>query len=128
MQREGPPSLRILLVEDEESLREAFAAVLREDGHDLVEAATVERAREALAAHPVDVVILDLHVSSGTTEALLADVSRATATVLTSADVSPFSTSLAARYGVALLRKPFDLDELVPAVLRAHHERSSRAE
>lgn len=126
MQPGGPLTLRILLVEDEFDLREAMSEILREAGHHLVEVDTVERARSSLAETHVDVLVLDLVVRDGTSEEFLADIARTTPTVLTSADVAR-SRALAAKYEVPLLLKPFDLDELIPAVLRAHDERRSRS-
>jgi DNA-binding NtrC family response regulator len=123
MQREGRSALRILVVDDEAALREAVVEALREGGHEPIEASSIARARELLELHAVDVIVLDLVMRGATSEELLADVSSTMTTVLTSADVTARSTEIAARYAVPLLHKPFDLDDVLPMVLRAHQAR-----
>ncbi len=114
--------LKILLVEDEPDLREAIGESLREAGHFLVDVADVEHARQVLATHAIDVVVLDLILREGTSEVLLAEIAPTVATVLTTADVTLRARETAARYSVPVLFKPFDLDELLP-LLQAAHER-----
>lgn len=53
---------RILIAEDEETLRHAMEAILRKDGYDTVSAPDAERAIEILQRSPVDLVITDLHL------------------------------------------------------------------
>jgi DNA-binding NtrC family response regulator len=123
LQREGRAVLKILVIDNEEALREAISEALREGGHHPLEAHSIEQARELLARHAIDAIVLDLVMRDATSEELLADVSSKIATVLTSADVTARSAALAAKYAVPLLRKPFDLDDVLPTVLRAHEAR-----
>ena len=51
---------RILTVEDDERIRQAVALALEEEGWDVVEAATGERALETFVAAPADVVLIDI--------------------------------------------------------------------
>jgi len=51
---------RILLVEDDASIREMFSCVLRDAGMDVVEAADGLSALEAMADLPLDLVITDI--------------------------------------------------------------------
>lgn len=127
MPPESPPSLTILLVEDEPDLREAVGEALRDAGHRPVGVDTVERAHEVLAGFAVDVVMLDLFMNDGTSEPLLVQLAGRVTTLLTSADATERSRAIAAKYGVPLLLKPFDLDALLPALLHAHEERRSRS-
>jgi DNA-binding NtrC family response regulator len=57
---EGVTSGTVLVVDDEKSLRWSLAEGLREDGYEVMEAENGTECFETLAAHPVDVVLLDL--------------------------------------------------------------------
>lgn len=57
--------MRILLVEDEASLREPIAVYIRRLGYDILEAGDVEAAREALYDAEPDLVILDVMLPEG---------------------------------------------------------------
>jgi two-component system KDP operon response regulator KdpE len=52
--------LQILLIEDEPQMRRFLRASLSSSGHVLIEAATGEEGLAAAAAHPPDVILLDL--------------------------------------------------------------------
>jgi two-component system response regulator AtoC len=119
-------ALRILIVEDEPDIREAMAEAMAEAGYQFVTAATLEQARDALARETYDLLLLDVFVDGDTCDELLNELSRAAngpATVLTSADLTRRSSSLAKRFSIPLVLKPFDLDDLVATVGRAHEER-----
>jgi two-component system catabolic regulation response regulator CreB len=51
---------RVLLVEDEQAVGETIVYALRTDGCEVRWATTGERAREALASGPVDIIVLDV--------------------------------------------------------------------
>ncbi|MDH5288888.1 MAG: response regulator, partial [Acidimicrobiia bacterium] len=51
---------KILTVEDDERIRQAVTLALEEEGWDVVEAATGERALETFTASPADVVLIDI--------------------------------------------------------------------
>ena len=55
----------ILLVDDEESPRAILALLLKQAGHDVVQADGATSAAEALAAHAIDLVITDLRMPGG---------------------------------------------------------------
>lgn len=57
---DAAPSLRILLVEDDELVRFATAQMLRDLEHDVMEAANGPEALEVLDAEPVDVLLADM--------------------------------------------------------------------
>jgi DNA-binding response OmpR family regulator len=63
----------ILLVDDADAVRLTFAALLEDDGHRVVEAATLAEARARLDA-PLDVAILDLHLPDGLGTVLVAEL------------------------------------------------------
>jgi DNA-binding response OmpR family regulator len=54
------PSATILLVDDEDSVRKVLTFPLERDGYDVVQAADGEEALRLFAAHPVDLVVLDI--------------------------------------------------------------------
>src|SRR5437016_6200332 len=56
---------RILIVDDEPSMRRILASNLRQDDHQLWEASGVEEARRSLAANDFDVVITDQKMPDG---------------------------------------------------------------
>lgn len=112
----------LLLVEDDESLRQILARHLRSEGYGVDEAASAEEASRALdgGLRP-RLVLLDLNLPGGTGWDLLRGTSLANAAsppvVITSAiTVSP--TRLA-EFGVAgYLPKPFPLETLVGTIER----------
>jgi DNA-binding response OmpR family regulator len=53
---------RILIIDDDEAVRNAFALALRRSPYDLVEAATGEEGAELAASQPFDLVYLDLRM------------------------------------------------------------------
>jgi two-component system KDP operon response regulator KdpE len=73
---------RVLLVEDEDLNRQLAKAVLARASDaavreaEVVEAATLEAARTALAAGPIDVILLDVNLPDGNGLTLAADLSE----------------------------------------------------
>ena len=55
---------RILLVEDDESLRLLYSKELQEDGYHVQTAVSGEEALDFLQRHPVDLVVLDLKLGN----------------------------------------------------------------
>jgi len=65
-QNATPPQVgQLLLVEDDDELRELMAGALAADGHRVVEAAGGDAALDALASQPFDLVLLDLGLGAG---------------------------------------------------------------
>jgi CheY-like chemotaxis protein len=122
MEREG---LRVLVVDDDRSVRFAIPAFLTAYGHQVMVAAGCEAAAELLAHHPFDAVCLDLRLGSGFQEdgwQVVAAVKRwcpGAGIVVLSAYADERTAQRAAELGVAaVLLKPQPL-ELVQAELRA---------
>jgi DNA-binding response OmpR family regulator len=113
---------RVLIVEDDETLRQIVARHLRSQGYDVEEAPSAEAAVRALegARHP-DVVLLDLNLPGENGWDLLRGTAISNAgsppVIITSAiTVSP---KRLAEFGCAgYLPKPFPLDTLVAAIER----------
>lgn len=99
----------VLVVDDDDSMRMLCRVNLGLAGYRVLEAPTVERARELLREEEIDVVLLDVHVGSGDGFTVLDRI--------TSQRVVLFTGSLEVesvhRDRVdAVLTKPFSLDEL----------------
>src|SRR5205085_11224829 len=109
----------VLVVDDDASMRLLCRVNLELEGYRVLEAHTVETARELLAGEPVRVVLLDVHVGPGDGRELLRDVRTtrpdvAVAFMTGSADVD----ELAEVKADGVLPKPFSLTELTGLVAR----------
>src|SRR5689334_5802308 len=108
---------RVLVVDDEEAVRQVLAILLEQEGYEAHAVATLEEARTEVARLKPDLLILDITLGAMSGAELLAELAReerAPVTVIVSGTVSSFE--LALRYGVPLVRKPFDVDVLMEAV------------
>jgi two-component system, NtrC family, response regulator len=56
------PNPRILIVEDEDTVRLAMEAALRKEGHDTLSVSDAEQAMDILQRSPVDLIITDMHL------------------------------------------------------------------
>lgn len=115
-------SVRVLIVEDDESLRQIVSRHLRAQGYDVDEASSAEAAAGALEGglRP-DVVILDLNLPGDTGWDLLRGPALAAAgsPPVIIASATTVSPKRLAEYGVAgYLPKPFPLDTLVATIDR----------
>lgn len=111
---------RILVVEDDHTLREAIAEALRDDGY-AVEATDNGQAGLRVAQRwPPDLVILDLMMPRMTGEEFSAAVRQMdslAAIPIIVVSASRATAEVSARLGATLaLRKPFDLFELIERV------------
>jgi DNA-binding response OmpR family regulator len=108
---------RVLLVEDDEPIREAVEEVLKDEGCAVVSTATLVEARAALTTGAFDVMLLDLMLEDGSGEDLLEELkakSTRLPTVIMSASTRAQATALA--FGAELLRKPFEIETLLVCV------------
>jgi DNA-binding NtrC family response regulator len=115
----------VLVVEDDPSLRMLCRVNLELDHYRVLEAETVDRARELVETEAIDVVLLDLHVGERHGLELLEDLKRLRPTAAicllsgTSESDPPIPEGVA-----AFIRKPFDLDELTGTVERLSSQRT----
>jgi two-component system NtrC family response regulator len=68
--------VRILIVDDNDSLRWALARVLEDSGHEIVEAATLAAGRARLQADGYQVVMIDVHLRDGLGTTFVPEVRR----------------------------------------------------
>jgi DNA-binding response OmpR family regulator len=111
----APP--RILVVDDEPSIRLLCRVNLELDGYEVVEAESLEAARATLAEQEVDVVLLDVHLRGERSDALILECHARrppvpVVVVTGSADVTQERLTEAD----AILPKPFELGELLGTV------------
>jgi DNA-binding NtrC family response regulator len=118
---------RILVVDDDPSIRFLCRVNLELDGYEVAEADSLESARATLEEGDVAVVVLDVHLYGERSDALLAECHALrppvpVVIVTGSADVTQERLGEAD----AVLPKPFELNELLSTVSRlagehAHH-------
>jgi DNA-binding NtrC family response regulator len=70
-----PSEMTILLVDDEETLREIVAMQIEEDGYKVIQASGGHQAFEILKTTEIDLVISDMRMPSGNGEELLREMS-----------------------------------------------------
>lgn len=76
---------RVLVVDDDNALRESAASILRRCGYSTTEAEDGEAAAASLAEHPVDVMVLDLRMPKMSGDELLEELEHPPVVVLVSA-------------------------------------------
>jgi CheY-like chemotaxis protein len=112
----------ILVVEDEEDLREPIAMELESLGATVLQAANGVKAFEILQKQKVDAVISDIRMPGGDGVALLKNIKTQDHTfpvVMLITGFSDLSREDAYHLGAEfILSKPFDLDDIVEAVSR----------
>ena len=114
---------RILVVDDEPTLRAVIAEALAAEGYEVREAADGARALELLRREPVDAIVLDLMMPNVDGWALLrhtkADGHGPIGIVTMSAVMDQRASERLRALGVRYcLAKPFDIDDLIACVAR----------
>ena len=124
----GSCSGRVVVVaEDEGAIRSVINEVLRGEGYTVVSVASAAHLARAVEEFDACAVIADLNLGELTAEDVIAelvDAGRGPSVIIVSA--SPSAATIAAREGVRLLPKPFDLDDLLQMV-RASYEKTSQS-
>jgi DNA-binding NtrC family response regulator len=118
---------RVLVVDDEPSIRLLCRVNLELDGHEVLEADTLATARKAMAEGRIDVVLLDVHLHGQRSDELVAECHARqppvpVVIVTGSADVTESGFTAAD----AILPKPFELSALLTTVrnlARVHAQR-----
>ena len=111
------PSHTVLVVDDDAAIRFLCRVNLELDGWAVHEAASLEQARQTLAANPIDVVVLDVHVGADSGLDFIAEVRElnpGVPVVLLTGSVG--SPDLEGAVVDAVISKPFTLDQLTGTV------------
>ncbi len=118
---------RVLVVDDDPSIRLLCRVNLELDGHEVLEANSLGTARGSLEEEEVDVVVLDVHLYNERSDALVAECHARRPpipVVLVTGSVEITDAGLSD--ADAILPKPFELDQLLSTVrnlARAHAPR-----
>lgn len=115
--------LRVLVVDDEESMRHFLKRALKRQGCDVVDVASGDQALEALGSAPFDVMVTDIRMPGMDGRDLFLkalEVAPGTRTILMTAFGSIKDATDAMNRGAeSYLAKPFETEELVAAVNKA---------
>lgn len=111
------PTMRVLIVDDEASVRLAIERRLRAQNMATLQASNVKQAIDRLRAEPFDVVLCDLRMPGGDGSELvswLSSYSPSTRIVVMSAYVTDeFRKTFGSAPGLTILEKPLELEHLV---------------
>jgi two-component system response regulator MtrA len=113
---------RVLLVDDEEAVRESTAAILRLAGFDVVTAADSAAATWVLADEDIDVLLLDLRLGRNDGRAVLRALEDSAAVIIFSGFADVDETDIRRDFGSVIfdsLRKPVPPERLVDVVTAA---------
>jgi two-component system, NtrC family, response regulator PilR len=123
---------RILIVDDEQSMREMLAILLKKEGLEVRSAGSRSEAAETLRSGPVDVVLTDVKLPDGDGLEILRQVKSASpetaVVVMTAYGTSEMAVAARKLGAEAYILKPFDVDELRIVVRDALANRSLREE
>jgi DNA-binding NtrC family response regulator len=123
---------RILIVDDELSMREMLAILLKKEGHDVRTAGSRAEAAQTLGAGMVDLVLTDVKLPDGDGLEILRHVKAAApatpVVVMTAYGTSEMAVAARKLGAEAYILKPFDVDELRIVVRDALANRSLREE
>jgi len=113
----GHAAARILVVDDEPSIRLLCRVNLELEGHEVLEAGSLAAARATLEEEAVDVVVLDVHLRSERSDALVAECHAREPripVVLVTGSVEITDRGLVE--ADAILPKPFELEAFLSIV------------
>jgi two-component system, OmpR family, KDP operon response regulator KdpE len=113
----GHAATRILVVDDEPSIRLLCRVNLELDGYEVLEASSLATARETLEAEDVDVVVLDVHLHRERSDPIVTECHARRPpipVVLVTGSVEITDPGLSE--ADAILPKPFELDQLLSTV------------
>jgi DNA-binding NtrC family response regulator len=125
----------ILLVDDEVKIRRSLGTALREEGHDVIEAASAREAHRLIGRQPFDVLVVDNLMPDMTGRDLIRELATEVAEherpqiLMMTAHASVDSAIAAMKLGAFdYLQKPFEVDELLVVVGRAIEHQRLRTE
>ena len=123
---EKPPSLHVLVVDDEPLIRWSLSETLAEGGHVVVEAVDAETALQNLldGPAPFDVVVLDYHLPDSNDLSLLLRIRRvapeAVVIMMTAYGTAEMSADALRLGAYTVVAKPFEVHDMADLVVLAH--------
>lgn len=116
-------SVRVLVIDDEESIREFLDLLFTEEGYDVTVTGSVTGAREKLASGSYELILCDILMPDGSGLDLLQEIMTTdlrAAVIMMTAYTSTKSAIEAMKLGAYdYISKPFDVDELKVVAKRA---------
>lgn len=110
-------SPRVLLVEDSQSMTSIYRGYLSSSAYEVSAVASIGAAREALAAKPVDIVLLDVQLPDGNgldfVDELLSREDAPDIVVMTAYATADMAVEAVRRGAVDFITKPFDATRLL---------------
>ncbi len=126
----GNPPLRILVVDDEKTLRVALGLSLREEGYQVDEAATGEEALARFLPEPHDVILLDLRLPDRDGIGILKEIRARSVdpiVIMMTAHKGGEAGFEAHRLGAfTFVDKPFELDRMKDLIRTALEDKANR--
>lgn len=117
MNIQSPNPRAVLVVDDDEDLRDAIAEILRSEGLSASGASSGMEALEILSATPMDLVLLDLMMPEmDGREVVLQMRKRSLHVPVVLVSASRELRAIARELGLPSIAKPFDLDDMLAAV------------
>jgi|GEM_PF-1414364 len=113
---------RILVIDDEPSLRKVCQRLVASMGHDCVTAENCAAALELAAGQDFDIVLCDYRLASETADKIIAGFEQiaphliARTVIATGATTDPGVVELTGRYGLRLMAKPYGMEELASII------------
>jgi CheY-like chemotaxis protein len=123
-------SANVLVVEDDQGMRETTTAILREEGYVVVQAVDGVKALELLRGRDIDVLLLDIRLPRMDGRAVIEALDNPPPVVVISALDSCEETEIRERYGWKLfecLRKPVSPRRLIEVTAAAANSSGSGA-
>jgi DNA-binding response OmpR family regulator len=112
---------KVLVVEDDAALADALVTCLREEGYHAVATNTLEGARNYVATHAPEALVLDLTLDGEFGGDLLTELAnREDAPVTVVVSAFRLAQMVGARFDVPVLMKPFALQSVVDWIDSAH--------
>jgi CheY-like chemotaxis protein/two-component sensor histidine kinase len=116
----------VLIVEDEEALRQSISKVARKAGHSVIEASNGSAALELIRARQphIDVLLLDITLPGASSREVFGEAKRLRPdmkVIVTSAYSEAMATSSLAEMPRYFIRKPYRLGDLMELIREATH-------
>ena len=122
---------RVLIADDERSIRLVLRKYLQSQGHEVIEAEDGKKALEILRSFPVDVAFVDIKMPGKSGLEILDEVKDVPIVILTAYGTMDYTVSAMEKGAVDYITKPFsfeEIKEILDKVLSSHSQGVESAE
>lgn len=122
---------RVLIADDERSIRLVLRKYLQSQGHEVIEAEDGKKALEILRSSPVDVAFVDIKMPGKSGLEILDEVKDVPIVILTAYGTMDYTVSAMEKGAVDYITKPFsfeEIKEILDKVLSSHSQGVESAE